>query len=204
MDMLFDWVPEGKLSSDEAKELLAPHAGELCSCWQFAWLAWNEEVSADGRERLTSRSRSSCLNDFAVERAKEVFAGYDDVEGCSLLGFFKLYVGKRAVLRFKRLNRDKLAMNIRTGQQVAYYLDEHIPGIRPDRTRLTIGYILNPAETDIDDILITYQHGRKSLLWSFSLLEGVETITMPQPAVASPTPISIQPKIKTTKEGHGA
>ena len=204
MDTLFDMVPERRLSSDEAKELLAPFAAELCSCRQFAWLAWNEQVSADRRERLTSRSRSSCLNDFAVERAKEVFAGYEDVEGCSLLGFFRLYVGTKAVLRFKRLNRDKLAMNIRTEQQVAYYCDEHIPGIRPDRTRLTIGYILNPTETDIDDILITYQHGRKNLLWSFSLFDGAETIAIPQPAATTPTPIAIQPKTTTTKEGQGA
>jgi len=208
MSFLFEWVPEDKLTSDQARELLSPHCERLRSTWCDAWSSWNSEVTSDGRGRLTTRSRSSCVNDFAVERAKEMFAGIDGVECCPILGFFKLYVENKAVLRFKRLNRDKLAMNVKTEQQVAYYQDEHIPGIRAGCTRLTIGYMLNLTETEIEDILVTYQLGRQrsSLRWWFSILGDADTLGLPATVAPdpSPSPIRIQPKVAKAKDGTGA
>ncbi len=210
MGLLFEWVPPDKLTSVQARELLAPFCSRLCTIWCDAWADWKSEVTIEGRSRLSNRSRASCVNDFAVERAKEMFAGVEGVEACSLLGFFKLYVGDGAgaVLRFKRLNREKLAMNVKTDQQIRYYQDEHIPGIRGEFTRLTVGYMLNLTETDIEDILLTYQLGRhrSSLRWWFSIFDNAEMLGLPATSASDslPTPIPIQPKQAGQKKGTGA
>jgi hypothetical protein len=200
MSLLFNLDPEGSPSQDEAKQIIAPFASELCQCWHDGWNDWMTEISAVGRSKLSKRSRANDLNDFAIHAAIGRFSNRPNIILDTELGFFKLYIGATAeiVLRFKRLNRDHLAKNVRTDQQRRYYFNQPIAGIYPGSMRLTCGYLLDPIEGNIQDVRITSQYGQKLLIWSYSVMEPAQTFALTPAASAQQTSVQITPIMPAT------
>jgi len=189
---LFGMEPE----EDPDKALVLSALGRirvsLCDAWFDGFDNWRAEITDTAKAQLTSRSRACCVNDFAVESAKQLLAGVEGVELDVALGFFKIYVDDRFVVRLKRLNGNRLARNVKTAQQRDYYLDRPINGIRNWCTRITAGYLLTPAEDAIENVFVTRQYGQRTLIWSDSLLDGPDTMQTPVPlAPKGPVPPSI-------------
>lgn len=177
-------VPEGCLTEEEAKKELAPFAGKLVAIWRSAWDSWLK-LPAEFRGKMLPRTRANIVHDLAVAQAKEDFHEVAIAESCEALGFFKLYLGERALIRLKRVDQDHLACNIQTDQQKSYYLHAHIDGIRDGYTRLTIGYILNATHLEIDRIVASLQNGLENLAYSFYLDDDDKVIAVP----VEPTPL---------------
>jgi hypothetical protein len=178
MKWLFDCWPDGLMDREVAERLLAPYSQRLCECWFGAWTDWKTEVSEGGRARLTPTTRAGVIHNFAISRVKAILAGEGGIEICEKLGFFKFYVAtddQMAVVRFKRLGRDRLARNVRTKQQKLWYSHKPIDGVRDGATRLTVGYTLDLTQTKIEDILVTLQF-RKDIVWYFSIDDGTSQI----------------------------
>src|SRR4051794_2335613 len=128
MTFLFNEYTDGFLSRQDAEALLAPYAERFAACWQRAWCGW-EALAEDFRGRMTPTTRAGIVQNLAVSYAKETFAGDETVRVCEELGFFKLYIREKVIVRMKRLNRDYLAANVKTDQQKRYYRQDHIPGV---------------------------------------------------------------------------
>lgn len=175
---LFDMVPEGYLTEDEAKKELAPITSRLVGVWRFAWKTWLD-LPAEFRGMMHPRTRAGIVHDLAVAKAKEEFRDVVTAEPCEALGFFKRYIGERVLIRLKRVSQDHLACNIQTEQQKLYYLHEPIDGIRDGYTRLTIGYTLNATHLEIDRIVASLQNGLETLAYSFYLDEDDKVIALP-------------------------
>jgi hypothetical protein len=181
---LFDMVPDGYLTEEEAKKELAPFASKLVAIWRSAWNTWLA-LPAEFRGKMLPRTRANIVHDLAIAQAKEDFRDVATAETCEALGFFKLYIGERVLIRLKRVNQDHLACNIQTEQQRLYYLHESIGGIRDGYTRLTIGYTLNPTHLEIDRIVASLQNGLETLAYSFYLDADDKVIAVP----VEPTPL---------------
>ncbi|MBL9085459.1 MAG: hypothetical protein JNK76_26880 [Planctomycetales bacterium] len=203
MSWLFDMGPDGEPGKDDARSILTGcHAG-LCESWFAAWADWKNEASARLRGRVSNRSRAGCINDLAVEASKELLAGVAEVEFDADLGFHKLYVADKIVLRFKRLDKDYLALVGQSDQQQDFYLGRPIEGLRNHCLRLNVGYVLDPSEDHISDVLITRQFGRDKLLWSYSIFDDAEETRVIEPVarVGGPPNIRFGSRDDIAREG---
>lgn len=199
--------PQGTPSQQEAKAILTPYFGEMADIIHSAWRDYNSEVPDTARARLEPRTRANIVNDFAKDRALTVFSGRAGLQTCIDLGFFKLYVDARVVVRIKKVGPEYLVSNVQTDQQRDWYNNEPVKGIPADCLRLNLAYRLTPAATDVDDILITWQAGWNTLGWCFSILaepgEQVRPIDDPFGPQPNPIPlpqVDIIPRIAKTGE----
>ena len=71
--------------------------------------------------------------------------------------------------------------------------------VRPGVTRLTAGYVLNAAETDIDHVRVSLQHDLDRLVYSFKLDAEPQIKSIPSPTPTPPE--SPRPRIIPTEPG---
>jgi hypothetical protein len=199
--------PEGTPGPRDAQAILSPYADELVGCIQTGWGNYHSEVTPAGRSKLEPRTRANIVNDFARDHALATFSGRPDLHTCTDLGFFKLYVADRLVLRIKKLGPDLLVANVQTDQQRDWYNNEPVRGIPTDHLRLNLGYRLTPAADAIADVLITWQASWHTLGWCFSILaepgDQIRPIDSPHGPQPSPMPlpeVEIIPRIAKTGE----
>jgi hypothetical protein len=184
---LFDMLPEGNLTQEEAEREIEPFANRFVEVWMCAWRQW-QALPADFRGHMHPRTRANIVHDLAVGAARLAFPHTDSTECCERLGFFKIYIGERIVVRLKRLDGEHLACNIATGQQKSYYTHRPINGVREGYTRLTIGYTLNATCLEIESIVVSLQNGLEILVYSFVLDQEANIIAIPEPIAPDTTP----------------
>jgi hypothetical protein len=197
---LFAWDPDGELSRNQIVDTLKPFQDRLCRCWLSAWDDWKTFVLEEGRARLDGLCCATCVNRFARVRALEEFADEAIFRADRALGFFKYYIGDRIVVRFKKLTRERLAMNVRTRQQRRWYRNIPMNGVRRGCTRLTIGYIL-AVTGEIEDVCVTFQTSPVTLGWWFSILGNAGTMEFPASPGKTPIPPTLIPKMGEAKDG---
>jgi hypothetical protein len=162
---LFDQWTEGFLSKKEAEEVFAPYAQRLASCWWGAWTRWKLQ-DTDFQVRMTPATRAGILQNLAASFAREVFAGEEKVRIDETLGFFKIYIDDKAIVRLKRLGSNHLAArNRKSKRQRRYYQQLPIKGLVNGLTRITVGYILNVTKTDTEEIAASFQIGDDLVYW---------------------------------------
>jgi hypothetical protein len=203
---LFDFgQPEGTPGQREALAILTPHFPDLIDSVETGWRDFNSEVTESGRARMEARTRANIVSDFTRDRAIALFSGRSGVRPCLALGFFKLYVDDRVVLRIKKLDGDLLPTNVQTDQQRDWYNNEPVVGVPSECLRLNLGYRLDAAADRIADIVITWQPSWRVLGWYYSILDEpgeqirpIDSPTGPQPM---PLPqVEIIPRIAKTGE----
>lgn len=170
---LFPEFAEGFLKKDAAQELVKPYAARFAKCWESAWRRW-KKLPDTFRADLTPTTRAGILNNLAIAKAKRVFAPEiisGKFEFCRKLGFFKIYVEGKAIVRLKRLTKDYIAANVRTDQQRLWYAHKPIDGIKDGPTRLIIGYTLNALKTDFEQLVVSFQI-EDVCVWYFDLDAG--------------------------------
>jgi hypothetical protein len=203
---LFDYgQPDGTPGREEALTILAPYFPDLIDSIETGWRDFSSEVSDSGRSRLEARTRASIVSDFIRDRAVALFSEQPGVQLCMDLGFFKIYVHDRIVLRLKKLDVELLAANVQTEQQRDWYNNEPVSGVPDECLRLTVGYRLNAAATEIEDIVITWQPSWRVLGWHFSILAepGEQIRPIDSPVGPQPTPlpeVAIIPRVAKTGE----
>lgn len=192
---LFAWDYEGLMTQDEAQSLLVPHADKFGCCLTGAWEEWRG-VSPLTRPKISSMQRGGFVHDLIIDRAKEMFApdqdGNPDPQICTE-GFFKIYVGDKIVVRFKKLQADRsVPLSWAKYCTRTYYNGGPLAEVRPDVQRMTVGYVLDESGEDIEDVLATLQI-RDEVVWSFSLLSPPVILAAPPPSVTPPGEAQILP-----------
>jgi hypothetical protein len=203
---LFDFgQPEGTPGQHEARVILTPHFPDLIDSIETGWRDFHSEVTESGRSRMEARTRANVVSDFARDRALTIFSGRPGLRACLDLGFFKLYVADRIVLRIKKLDGELLPTNVQTDQQRDWYNNEPVKGVPSECLRLNLGYRLNAIADQIADIVITWQPSWRVLGWYFSILgepgEQIRPIDSPVGPQPMPLPqVEIVPRIAQTGE----
>lgn len=151
-------------------------------------------------QTIKLRTTYNLIYDFIESHARNTF---DAVPGVKILdhnGLFLLLVRDKLVLRFKKLNNEKMPSNIPT-IQATYYMNQELelPNY-PHHTMLIVGYELDHLKTRLQEITITCPNGNSNL-WSFNIdgTQGAEIVELPISVSSEPDiPIRL---ISTKKEG---
>jgi hypothetical protein len=167
-----------------------PVLGCFASAQVFGWEDWTGKVAADFRARVTAMQRGGTVHDVMVSHAIELVnsSAPTDVQVDTKLGFAQFYVADKVVARFKKLRRSGIvSWRGLKPQGKLWYANAKMSGVRSWCTRLTVGYILDPLERIIQDVLVTCQY-KDLLLWKFSILENAKTVAFPEAAQGSASP----------------
>ena len=86
----------------------------------------------------------------------------------------------RVLLRFKKLDENKITGNIRT-QQTLDFLKQDLPFMPSHATNLIVGYELNQIQTNISAVTVTCPKNSLQTEWYFDLESSSKTdiINMP-------------------------
>lgn len=164
------------LTEDEAHRLLEPHMNALRSCIDDAWNKWTM-LRDDERFNFLSqpfgpRTRASIVHEYIWEAILKRFDGQPEAHHTSVNGMRVLTLSDQLQLRFKKMDRQFRARNIPTTQQRLFARQEPLPGI-PPLTKLTIGYVLNRFQTDVEMVVATLWY-KSSLMWHIAMPPGVD------------------------------
>jgi len=148
--------------------------------------AWEEWEKLSSRHMLDARARAAFLNSVIIHRAKTAFTDDPYVTFTQAQGSFFLHFGTEIKVRFKKLKPNGTYSNIMTRQQLRLMYQKNIPGILPG-TYLTVGYILDKLQQEIQQHKITLQN-RKTVIYAIDLDEAASSAT-PRTRVA-PMPLT--------------
>jgi hypothetical protein len=169
------------LSKEEAANLLRPHFADFRSIEDGAWQKW---MSLTERHKLDNRARANIVHCFIVDMALEKFSKVKGTKAVRGGNTFWLYIGDHIKTRFKKLDRKKLYRNYPTLTQLKLALQGNIPGILPG-TYLTLGYLLDDLEQNIEQHLVTLQIGKRVI---YEIDIDAELGQTSVPVVRMPTP----------------
>lgn len=177
------------ISRGDAVGVLTPHFPLLDEIFKRAMSGYSE-YPAILRMDHSKRSRASILHDLIVRHAREVFEGVPGVVFRTIRGLFIVEIAGRLFIRFKKLDKRRMASSIPTKQSNCYYDQDieqlHLDGI-PPVTALVAGYQLDMFEQNLDSCLVTCPIG-KSIHWAIDIQNPIDTMEIIQ------TPPEIRPK----------
>jgi len=192
---LFPFLAEEFIGEPEARAITRPYWSDLTAIWQSSWEAW-KRIDERDRARLaeTPWAPPVTVNAFAQSFARERFLGREDegLEECTVIpNVFAFYATPRVLLRFNNLSKDFVVRNTDSSDlKDAYFRQEPIPGINSGATRLTVGYVLNEAKTEIGCVAISLQYAEARVY--YFLIDKSDEGALPIPAATVP-PISMPP-----------
>jgi len=199
---VMDFVAREFLGRDEAKALSEPFWSDMRHVWQSAWSSWHN-VGEDERARLleTPTARPGALNAFAQSFAREMFRGRESegIVECEIIpNVFAFYVHEKILLRFNALGPGYLVRAVEANEfKRRYFKQLPIRGIINSANRMTVGYRVNEAKTDLEEIAISLQYG-PDLIYYFSI-DDAQSMQLPSGSQA-PTP---KPPVASNQIRHG-
>ena len=187
---LFVFMTEHLIEEEEAKALTHPYWRELAKVWRLSWRRWRR-LKEDDRRRLgdTPTVRPVMLNGWVQSFATETFSNRenDGVVVCDAIpGVFAFYIKDKLLIRFNGLSNGYIVHCDESNSKLKrdYFAQEPIRDINSHATRLTVGYTLNAAKTDMERIEISLQVGN-DLVYHFPI-HGGESMTLPVPTPKRP------------------
>lgn len=152
------------VSKAEAENILAPIMSPLRSC---ILEAWEQSLNLPFRHNFESRTKSGIVRDMIVAKVKERFDSFPGVTPIQTKHHFFLRV-ENFLIRFKKLNLNRLPQNYPTKQAVALEAQElELPGMG-NTIYLNAGYSADETGTRIISMFLTCQRN-KSNEWELAL-----------------------------------
>ena len=151
-----------RLGQQEVVDILKPHYDRLWRIAVFPFYEYQEKYPNTSIHSL--RTRANIIHDLMVHRARFEF---DKVSGTRIIDLTHpnsrtlLEINQRILLRFKKLDESRQSRNYPTRFIRDYELDHDLPGIPPRAHRMTLGYILNLFQTEVQNVLVTSAMGKR-------------------------------------------
>jgi hypothetical protein len=186
-------------SENNADLVLNPYYEAIIGFFFGAWSDW-QRLPIKIRAQLSPRARANLMYDFVLFRAKAHFNKIpNEVDFIEKRQLFMFGVKGQVLFRFKKLDRSGKYSNIQTRQQIQLSLQRDLPGLPGKAALVVIGYQLNPLQTEIQAILVTYQNGVQDM-WTYPLDDNKsDTNVVPMPTRAPRKPI-VRPRRIAKKE----
>ncbi|MBI4825348.1 MAG: hypothetical protein HY807_02860 [Nitrospirae bacterium] len=192
-------------SNLDAISFLNPYNAILYYCVMNSWTDYGKEY-AHVRHIHTPTTRANIIHSHMIHHARNFF---QDIEGVNFIIRNKLFmvnIHDTVLLRFKKLDENKISGNIKT-QQTIDFLEQDLPSMPQHAKNLIVGYELNSLQTNISAITITCPKNSSEIEWYFDLdiPSQAEIVNMPiQPIEISHTIKRVKVKeIKKDKENYG-
>lgn len=125
-------------------------------------------VPAAERVALTSTTRANMVQNWIVEEASRRL-NYRQIVDCSGMKVFVM--GGGIALRFKKLDRDGLSRNVKTGQITKFAAQEQLAGVE-SQCNIEAGYVLDALQTHIESTHIVCPNGIRNICWSLELTDA--------------------------------
>ena len=107
-----------------------------------------------------ARAAAACTYCHMVAEAERRWINRSGVTFKDIGGMKVWIVGGDAVLRWKKMDEDGRSRNYPTKQAKAYDQGAVFKELPPPATRLTVGYLLNPTQTEITRVQIAKPQGQ--------------------------------------------
>ena len=143
------------MSKSHAESILAPYIPSLRECMLNAW---NQSMMVQFRHQFERRTKSGIVRDLIVANVKELFSTLPGVKLISNKHYFFLKI-ERYLIRFKKLDENRLTKNYPTQQAVALEKQQlELPGFK-GHVILSAGYVTDHFETKIISAALTLRNG---------------------------------------------
>jgi hypothetical protein len=149
----------------EAQQLLNPYVEHLYSWPTQAWDTYHRLTPKELLVEFSPRTRASAVHDLMVANALA-----ENVPNLHVFNYRKMrgvLIAGRLVTRFKKLSDDGKSCSIPTKQVRDFRHQCSLPGF-PCTHNLELGYVLNDAQTEIVEVLVTQPSG-KGVAWTLSI-----------------------------------
>jgi hypothetical protein len=104
------------LSQYDAEAIISPYNNLFIECMHLSWRKYWSPLFDTVRHTFTARTRANMVHDFMVADAQDRFAGIESVKFHTFGGVFFMTIDGKVLIRFKKLNDNKMPSNIPTQQ----------------------------------------------------------------------------------------
>lgn len=187
---------------DTAMLDLSPYLLSAPNVFRAAWLRTN----ACGDLDKIDRSKTTCANlmrDYAVADLQRLWNADNDVHFCETAQQSLFLIKSMYAVRIKKLDRASCSSNYRTSQDLNFRAQGEIPDVGAVHN-LELGYVLDSAEVQIQDVRIVCLNGDRPYWWQsiespadniYDLFQGECDPNTPKPQIApSDLGVIIKPK----------
>lgn len=115
------------------------------------------------------RAAAACTYSHMYEEAERRWTDRPEVKSVDVRGRKVWLVGDFAVLRLKKTDEDGRSRNYPTKQDKDYDRGLPLPGLPPPAVRLTVGYVLDPTQTEIVRVQVSLPRG-KEIEWCAAII----------------------------------
>jgi len=165
---------KGLVSLDEAITILKEFLPVFGDCLDQAW-DFVEDVFNDRPERrvaFRATTRANMLYDRLAQVVEQSLDDHPRVKISHRGRMLRLVIDDALQVRFKKLDENHRARNVRTSSQLSDYFQLRLPGMEePELTKLVFGYRLNATETAIDGRFVTCPKSWQENHWVLALDE---------------------------------
>lgn len=106
-----------------------------------------------------ARAAAACTYCHMVEEAVRRWTDRPGIKMLEVRGRKVWHIDGRILVRWKKTDEDGRSRNYPTEQDRKYDKGEPLPGLPEPAIRLTVGYLLNPAQTEIVRVQVARPHG---------------------------------------------
>jgi len=162
------------IERSEAQQLLNSHLNVISNSISSGVDEYFSMYSDEARSRHRPTTRANIIHDHIIDRAKRGFdlksgTRHHDSRGLSLF-----VLDERFLLRFKKLNDDKVSRNQKTNQVQAFRQQQKVLDGIETLYNIEAGYVFNELEQGIQSIFLVCPNGR-GIYWDIDLADTEKT-----------------------------
>jgi hypothetical protein len=108
-----------------------------------------------------ARAAAACTYCHMVAEAERRFVDRAGIVAKDVRGLKVWLIRDKAVIRWKKHDEDGRTRNYPTPQALKFDRGDELPGLPPPAVRLSVGYFLNPPQTEIIRVQVAKPQGRE-------------------------------------------
>lgn len=173
-------------TEDGTRKALGPIEQMLTACVRRAFSRWQEEF-APRLPTVTRRGRRNIFFELIIQEVRETFSGFPGAEIVDTHDNRTLLLYGGYVIRFKRLDAKYRTSNYPTALAVLADTPATLPAL-PDGRRVTIGYVLDEFETELEGVFAVCFVRRRRPAWQYELGRPDAQDRLPLPTAPAAPP----------------
>ncbi len=182
------------LKRDDALEIAGQYLPRIANAIGLAFDDYKTSVAAVAAAGVmpdyNDRTSACLVHDYIKNQIRKEFAEAPDIKIDHYNGIFGMLISNKVFIRFKKLNPDLSANNVKTDQAENFDKQQLLLDGISDLTLLTAGYIPDATWSSIQSICLTCRH-RDRTLWYRDLTSEVTQVSLfgeqaPEPAEEMP------------------
>lgn len=188
-------------SQEVIQSELAPYEARFIQIIMDAWSQYR--LFQRNHSLRFPRSRANVIWDWIAQGALEEFSGVDGISVTETDQTVWFRLSEAVVFRFKKADADGYSRNFPTQSALAFVDPQQDVFGLAQAACVDVVYILDPSETEIQDIRIVLRNNNR-MEWQYSILLSEQVTLMPKPVEAAPEAPRVVIKIADDQVGKAS